>query len=75
MFNYPDGLFAAETHFVFSKDWPQGTEREVSCQSEKLLDVLSNHFHPKTRKQVSIDICLVEIYMLVWLLKMTTKTN
>ena len=37
MFNYPDGLFAAETHFVFSEDWPQGTEREVSCQSEKLL--------------------------------------
>ena len=40
MFNYPDGLFAAEAHFVFSQDWPQGTEREVSCQSEILLDVL-----------------------------------
>ena len=62
MFHYPDGLFAADTHFVFSEDWPQGTEREVSCQSEKLLDVLWNHFQPDTRKQVSVDIRLVEIY-------------
>ena len=40
MFNYPDGLFTAGAHFVFSQDWPQGTKREVSCQSEMLLDVL-----------------------------------
>ena len=29
MFNYPDGLFAAGAHFVFSQDCPQGTAREV----------------------------------------------
>ena len=33
MFNYPDGLFAAGAHFVFSQDCPQGTVREVLVNS------------------------------------------